>query len=148
MRLINILFLYILIPALIVLLCVNSGSWFYIFGLFFYAIVVIISQFRLWILLPIPLGFSFWYWYTYGMELTDYVFVYTACLLLGLMLSEGSKQLSAFVKKTLPEQMNNIDYNEKVDELNRRLEKYKSDHPNEKLTPEIVEKIRTDIFFQ
>ncbi len=28
------------------------------------------------------------------------------------------------------------------------IEKYKSDHPNEKLTPEIVEKIRTDIFFE
>ena len=28
-----------------------------------------------------------------------------------------------------------------------RLEKFRKEHPNEKLTPEIVEKIRTDIFF-
>lgn len=79
---------------------------------------------------------------------SDYVFIYTVCLLAGVGLSEAYKQFSRFVKKVLPEQITNIEYNEKVDELNRRLEKYKSDHPNEKLTPEIVEKIRTDIFFE
>jgi hypothetical protein len=137
----------VLVPALIVFLTIRSESWYGFFGLLFYAVGAVISQFRLWIFLPIPLGFTFWYWYTYGMGPKDYVFIYTVCLLAGVAISEASNQFSRFVKKVLPEQMHNIEYNEKVEELNRRLERYKVDHPNEKLTPEIVEKIRTDIFF-
>lgn len=62
-------------------------------------------------------------------------------------MSEARKQYNRFMQKVLPEQMNNIEYNEKVDELNRRLERYRKEHPNEKLTPDIVEKIRTEVFF-
>jgi hypothetical protein len=35
-----------------------------------------------------------------------------------------------------------------VEELNRRIDKYRSEHPNEKMTQETIEKIRTDVFFQ
>jgi dsRNA-specific ribonuclease len=90
---------------------------------------------------------TFWYWYTYGMGLTDYVTIYTGCLLAGVLVSEASRQYHKFVNKVLPEQITNIEYNEKVEELNRRLDKYRKEHPNEKLTPEIVERIRTDVFF-
>lgn len=62
-------------------------------------------------------------------------------------MSEIGKEYNKFVNKVLPEQMDNIEYNEKVDELNRRLEKYRREHPSEKLTPEIVEKIRAEVFF-
>lgn len=148
MRLINFLFLYILFPAVIVLLSVRSGNWYGLFGLILYAVGVIISKFKLWIFLPIPLLFTFWYWYTYGMGPTDYVAIYTGCLLAGVLISEASRQYHKFVSKVLPEQITNIEYNEKVEELNRRLEKYRQEHPNEKLTPEIVEKIRTDVFFE
>lgn len=147
MRLINFLFLYILIPAVIIWLTVKSGSWYGAFGIIFYVAGVIISQFRLWIFLPIPLIFTFWYWYTYSLGPTDYVFIYTASLLAGVGMSEARKQYNRFMQKVLPEQMNNIEYNEKVDELNRRLERYRKEHPNEKLTPDIVEKIRTEVFF-
>ena len=148
MRLINFLFLYILFPVVIILLTVISGNWFCLFGLLFYAAGIVISRFSLWIFLPIPLIFAFWYWYTYGLGLKDYVFIYTACLLAGAAFSEASKQYFRFVDKVLPEQITNIEYNEKVDELNHRLEKYRLEHPGEKLTPDIVEKIRTDVFFK
>jgi hypothetical protein len=147
MRLINFFFLVFLVPAIIIWLSIRSGSWYGLFALAFYAIGVIISQFRLWIFLPIPLLFTFWYWYTYGIGPTDYVFGFTLALLAGVGISEASKHYKRFMQKVLPEQMNNIEYNEKVEELNRRLDAFRKDHPNEKLTPEIVEKIRTDVFF-
>lgn len=147
MRLINFLFLFVLVPVIIIWLTIRSGSWYGFFALAFYAIGVVISQFRLWIFLPVPLVFAVWYWYTFGLDLHDYVYGYTFALLAGVIMSEGSKQYHRFMQKVLPEQMNNIEYNEKVEELNRRLDKFRKEHPNEKLTPEIVEKIRTDVFF-
>lgn len=147
MRLINFLFLYVLVPVIIIWLAINSGNWYSFFALAFYGAGVIISQFRQWIFLPIPLLFTLWYWYTYGLGPSDYVFIFTAALLAGIGLSEGSKQYRKFMYKVLPEQMNNIEYDEKVDELNRRLDRFRKEHPNEKLTPEIVEKIRTEVFF-
>lgn len=147
MKLINFLLLYILVPVVIVLLCFRSGNWYGLFGILVYAAGVIISQFRQWVFLPIPLIFSFWYWYTYGMGPTDYVFIFTVCFLAGVGISQASKQYSKFVNKVLPEQISNIEYDEKVAELNRRIANYRLEHPSEKLTPEIVEKIRTDVFF-
>lgn len=148
MRLINFLFLYVLVPLVIVIFSIKSGNWYWLFGILLYAVGLLTSMFRLWIFLPIPLGFSFWYWYMYGMGLSDYVFIFTVCLLAGVAFSEASKQYHRFINRVLPEQVSNIEFNDKVDELNRRLEKYRQDHPGEKLTPEIVEKIRTDVFFE
>ncbi len=144
---INFLLLYILVPAIIVWFAVHSGRWWCLFGVVTYFTGVIISKFRQWIFLPIPLFFTLWYWYTYGPSPYDYVTIFFACLLCGALLNEISKGYHRFVNKVLPEQVNNFEYNEKVDELNRRLEQFRREHPNEKLTPEIVEKIRTEIFF-
>jgi hypothetical protein len=127
---------------------IKFNNWYGLFALAFYAAGVIISEFRLWIFLPIPLVFTFWFWYTYGLGPTDYVFGFTLALLTGVGISEISKHIKRFMSKVLPEQMNNIEYNEKVDELNRRLDNFRKEHPNEKLTPEIVEKIRTEIFYR
>lgn len=147
MRLINFLFLYILIPAVIVFISIKSGNWLMLFSLLFYAAGLVISQCKQWIFFPIPLLFAFWYWYTYGLAPTDYVFIFTVSFIAGVAFSEASKQYHRFVKNILPEQMDNIAYNEKVAELNRRIEKFRKDHPHEKLTSEVVEKIRTEVFF-
>jgi len=147
MRLINFIFLYILIPAAIVIFTIKSGQWYGFFGLVFYAAGLVISMFHQWIYFPLPLVFAFWWWYTYGLGPTDYVSIFTLCLLAGVLFSETSKQYHTFVHKVLPEQMDNVDYNEKVEEMHRRIEKFRKDHPTEKLTSEVVEKIRTDVFF-
>ncbi|MBL0359259.1 MAG: hypothetical protein IPP72_21400 [Chitinophagaceae bacterium] len=144
---INLFLLYILVPAIITGIVVKSGAWWGLFCVLTYFIGLIISKFRQWIFLPIPLLFVFWYWYTYGFAVRDYVTMYFACLVCGILFNQISKEYYKFVSKILPEQLTNLDYNEKVDELNRRLDKYRYEHPNEKLTPEIVEKIRTDVFF-
>jgi len=144
---INLFLLYILVPAIITALAVKSGTGWGLFAIPAYYLGVIISTFRQWIFLPIPIIFVFWYWYTYGLSLRDYVAIFFASMVCGILLSQLSKEYHKFVNKVLPEQLTNLDYNEKVDELNRRLDKFRQEHPNEKLTPEIVEQIRTEVFF-
>ncbi len=141
--------LYILIPVIIIpYLCFKTGNWYGLFGILLYYAGLIISKFKQWIFLPIPLFFCLWYWYTYGFGVRDYVSIYLVCLLLGVFLNELYRSYNRFVNKVLPEQLNNMDYDSKVEELNKRLDQYRKSHPNEKITQEIVEKIRTDVFFQ
>ncbi len=149
LKLIDFFLLYILVPLIIIPLFVfKTEKWFALFGILFYYIGLIISKFRQWIFLPIPLLFCFWYWYTYGFSVTDYVALYFVFLVIGVMFSELKISYYKFVNKVLPEQLNNMEYNSKLEELNRQIEKYKKEHPGQKVTQEIVEKIRTDIFFQ
>jgi hypothetical protein len=141
--------LYILVPVIIIpFLCVKTGNWFGLFGVPLYYAGLIISKYKQWIFLPIPLFFCFWYWYTYGFGVRDYVTIYLVCLLSGVFLNELKRTYDRFVNKILPEQLHNMDYDMKVEELNRRLDQYRKAHPNEKITQEIVEKIRTEVFFQ
>lgn len=149
LKLIDFFLLYILVPIIIIpLFVIKTDRWFALFGILFYFIGLIISKFKQWILLPIPLLFCFWYWYTYGFSPGDYVSFYFVCLAIGVSLSEMKKSYYRFVNKILPEQMNNLDYNLKIDELNRQIEEYKKQHPGQKITQDVVEKIRTEIFFQ
>lgn len=147
MKLSNFLFIYILVPVALLVLAIQSGDWYNLFWLAFYAIGVVISKLELWIFLPIPVIFVFWYWYTYGLSLSDYISSFFVCLVAGVVLCEAGRLYYRFVRKVLPEQLNNIEYNEKVDEFNRRLDEYRKKHPNEKLTHEMIEKIRTEVFF-
>ncbi len=139
---------YILVPAIIVpLISIKENSWFGMFGIGFYFIGLFISKFKQWIFLPIPFIFSLWYWYTYGFGIRDFVSIYFLCLLLGIFFNELKKKMDRFFSNDLPEKLNNLDFDAKVEELNRQIEKYKKEHPNEKVTQDLVEKLRTDIFF-
>lgn len=139
---------YILIPAIAIpAYVVKTDRWFALFGILFYLLGVLISTYKQWIFFPIPLIFCVWYWYTYGVSLSDYVAFYCASFICGICVSEIRKSYNKFVHKVLPEQMNNLEYDSKIEELNRRIEKYKKDHPEQKITHELVEKIRTDVFF-
>ncbi len=141
--------LYILVPVIIIpYLCIKTGNWYGLFGILLYYAGLIISKFKQWIFIPIPLFFCMWYWYTYGFGVRDYVTIYLVCLLSGVFLSELNRSYNRFVTKILPEQLHNMDYDSKVEELNKRLDQYRKNHPSEKITQEIVEKIRTDVFFQ
>ena len=149
MKWINYFLLYIMVPAIIIpLFVLKTDRWFALFGILFYFTGLLISKFRQWIFLPIPLLFCFWYWYTYGVSLIDYVTIFFACLVCGVVFFEITIYVYRFVNKVLPEQLHNLDYNSKIEELNRQIEKYKKEHPGQKVTQDVVEKIRTDIFFQ
>lgn len=141
-------FLYIFIPVVIIpLYCYKTGNWFGLFGIPLYYAGFIISKYHQWIFLPIPLIFAIWYWYTFGFSITNFVSLYFACLLAGVAASEFYKLYNEFVNKILPEQMTNMDYDSKVEEFERRVKEYKKQHPGEKITHEIIEEIRTEVFF-
>ena len=141
--------LYILVPVIVIpLLCFKTGNWYGLIGIFLYYAGLIISKFKLWIFTPIPLFFCLWYWYTFGFGVRDYVTIYLVCMLSGVLLNELNRYYTRFVNKILPEQLDNIDYDLKVEELNIRLSQFRKINPNKKVTQEIVERISTDVFFQ
>ncbi len=147
MRILIALLLYLLIPLLILFLCMRSGDWWGLFAIVAYYAGLFMAMFRQWIFVPVPIIFCLWFWYTYGFSPTHFVTLLFLSMAAGVGMYEGYRQVHRFITKVLPEQLNNLDYNEKVEELNRRLERFRREHPHEKLTPEIVEKIRTEIFF-
>ncbi len=141
--------LYILVPFLVIpFFSIKFGNPYGFFGIGFYFSGLIISRYKQWIFLPIPIVFCLWYWYTYGFGIRDYVSVFFACMVNGIIIQQVFLELHKYVSKILPEQESNVEYNEKLEEMNRQIENYKRSHPNEKVTSELIEKIRTDVFFQ
>ena len=141
--------LYVLVPFLVIpVLSVKSGSLYGFFGIVFYFSGLVISRYKQWIFLPIPIVFCFWYWYTYGFGLRDYVSIFFACLVAGIIIQQLFIEIYKYVSKVLPEQESNLEYNEKLEEMNRQIANFKKAHPNEKITQELIEKIRTEVFFQ
>jgi len=105
------------------------------------------SRYKQWIFLPIPIVFCLWYWYTYGFGIMDYVSIFLACLLIGIGTQQVFIEINKYINKVLPEQELNMEYNEKLEQMNLQIESYKKNHPHEKITQELVEKIRTEVFF-
>jgi hypothetical protein len=66
----------------------------------------------------------------------------------GVCVSKAYSAFMAYVRKVLPEEEMNEEYNAKIEMMNKRIDDYRRNHPNEKITHEIIEKIRTDVFFQ
>jgi len=148
MRILITLFLYVVFPVLVVLVCFSSGNWYGLFYIVAYYLGLLMAALRQWIFFPIPLVFCIWFWYTYGISPTHFVSLSFVSLTTGACLYEGYRYINRLLYKVLPEQFSNLDYNEKVAEMNRRIEQFKKDNPGKQLTSEIMEKIRTDVFFQ
>jgi len=147
-KLIVFFFQFILIPVIIIpFLTLKSGSYFGFFGIAFYFVGLIIAIFKQWIFLPIPIFFCLWYWFTYGFATRDYVTVYFVCLLAGILIEYAFNEYSKYVNKILPEEKTNLEYNAKIEEMNARIAAFKKNNPTEKVTQEIIEQIRTEIFF-
>ena len=148
MKLIIFFFQYILIPLIIIpFLTLKSGSFFGFFGIAFYYMGFIIAKFKQWIFLPIPIIFCLWYWSTYGFGNSDYVTIYFVCMLAGILIQYTVYEYKKYVNKILPEVKTNLEYNAKIDEMNARIAAFKKNNPTEKVTQEIIEQIRTEIFF-
>ena len=141
--------LYILIPLVVIpLIFLKQGNWFGLFSIACYYAGVLMAQYRQWIFFPIPLFFSVWYWYTYGFNPKDYVSIYFFWLVFGTGAYMLKKTYDRYVENIIPQNEENMEYNDKLSEMEERIAKYKKDHPGEKITQEIIEKIKTDIFFQ
>lgn len=141
--------LYVLVPLVIIpLLFAKPGSWLGLISIACYYAGVFIAQYRQWIFFPIPLFFAWWYWYTYGFNLSDYVTIYFFWLVCGIGICLLKRTYERYVHSVIPENEENLEYNDKLNEMEKRIAKYQKDHPGEKITQEIIEKIKTDVFFQ
>jgi predicted membrane protein len=140
--------LYVLMPLIIIpALCIKFNNWYGLFAIGFYYIGLILAKYKQSIFLPIPIAFCLWYWYTYGFSPFDYVFAFFFSLVSGYTIFKVYTEYNKFVNKTLPEKIQNDDYDEKLKEMYSRIEMYKNEHPNNKVTQDIIDKIKTEVFF-
>lgn len=147
-KLISFFLLYILVPLIIIpYLSSKSGNWFGLFGIGFYYIGFFIARFKQWIFFPIPLFFCLWYWYTYGFGLRDYVTIYLFCMSAGMIIYLLYDEYNKYIHRVIPEQEQSSEYNDKLVEMEQMIEKYRKDHPGEKITQEIIDRIKTEVFF-
>ncbi len=148
-RLVSFFLLYILIPLIVIpFLSLKTGNWYGLFGILFYYAGLLIVQFNQWLFFPIPLFFCCWYWYTYGFGVRDYVTLFFICFVTGAVIFKIKKQYARWVHKIIPEDEQSEDYNMKLEKMEQMIKKYKEDHPGEKVTHEVIDKIKLDIFFK
>ena len=139
---------YLLVPiVLIPLLWIKFHNPIILIGSVFYYIGVLLAYFQLSIILPVPILFSMWYWYTYGLSIRDYVTGFLTCILLGyfLVLLEG--WVDRLLNNVLPGHEQEDVYNEKLKLYNAKVQEYMQAHSGEKISQEILDKIKADIFF-
>jgi hypothetical protein len=140
---------YVLLPLVLVPYMANkSGNGYYLFGIAFYYIGIILVAIKQKIIIMIPVIFCFWYWYTYGFSIHNYVFFFLSCLLGGALLYELTVDAEKFANRTLPENKEALAYDLKIEEMNAKLEEFKQMHPSIKITPDIMEGIRNEVFFK
>lgn len=142
-------FFYIIFPLVFVpYVASKAANWFYLFGIVCYYTGVFLVAIRQKIIFMIPVIFCFWFWYTYGFSIHDFVFFLLACMAAGAFFYQLSENAERFTNRTLPENREALDYDLKMEEMNAKVEKYKQLHPNVKITPEIMDVIRNEVFFK
>ena len=147
-RILYFILLYVLVPLVIIpLVCLKFHNPYGLFASLFYYLGLVLAAAGLSILVPIPLFFSFWYWYSYGFNPFDYVFGFLISLLCGYFMHKLKLYLDVYLNRILPEESLNEAYDRKVRLLEERIEEYRRQHPGEKVTQELIERFKTEIFF-
>ncbi len=147
-RILYFFLLYVLIPLVIIpLLCLKYQNMFGLFASALYYIGIIIARTEFSIVLPVPIIFSAWYWYSYGFSPFDYVFVFLLSLIAGYLMYRLKVYLDTYLHNILPEEDINEAYNQKLRLLEKRVEEYRRQHPGEKVTQELIDRFKTEIFF-
>lgn len=139
---------YLLVPVVLIpLLWIKFHNPVILIGSAFYYIGVLLAYFQLSIILPVPILFSMWYWYTYGLSIRDYVTGFLACILLGYFFVLLEEWMDGLINNVLPGHEQEDVYNEKLKLYNKKVEEYMQTHSGEKISQEILDKIKADIFF-
>lgn len=147
-RILYFAFFYVLIPLIVIpLLCLKYNNPYGLFASLLYYLGLILASTGLSIFLPVPLIFSLWYWYTYGFNPFDYVFGFLTSLLLGYFMYKIKVYFEGYIQQVLPEEDVNEAYNRKLQLLEKRIEEHRRQHPGEKVTQELIDRFKTEIFF-
>jgi len=140
--------LYLVFPLIIIpYIAHKEQDWYYLIGIACYYAGILMAVLNQKIFFPIPLIFSLWFWYTYGFSLHQYVTVFFASLAAGLLFNTVVRELDKFINRKIPEKQQMIEYEDKIQEMNARLEQYKKDHPGKKITMDVIEEIKKEVFF-
>jgi hypothetical protein len=147
-KILSFILVYVLVPLVIIpILCSKTGAWYGLFGSLCYYAGLFIARFDQWIFFPAPLLFCGWYWYTYGFSPTDYVSIYVFCMFCGTAIWKLKDLYNRIVYGILPEVDENDEYGQKVRKMEKMLQDYKDKHPGEAIPQDVVERIKSDVFF-
>ena len=140
--------IYMLLPLLIIpYIAYKEDNWYILFGIAFYYMGVFLVAIKQMIYLSIPVLFCIWFWYTFGFSIYDYVTSLFLCMTGGVIFYQIRVELDKLITRTIPQKRQDKEYDSKIDEMYSKLEKYKKEHPNEKLNQEIIDNIKMEIFF-
>ena len=70
------------------------------------------------------------------------------CLLTGATFYLLAEKLDKFIKKTIPENNEALEYELKMQEVENKIEQFRQANPTIKITQEIMERIRNQVFFK
>lgn len=140
---------YILFPLVAVSYTaykLNSG--YYLFAIPFYYFGVIMVAQKQKIIFLIPILFCGWFWFTYGFSIHDFVFFLFIWMAFGALFYMLTGNVQRFVTRTVPENKEMMEYDAKMVQMNAKVEEFKLKNPTTKITPEVLDTIRNDVFFK
>ena len=142
-------FFYIIFPLVFVpYVAAQSANWFYLLGILCYYTGVFLVAIKQKIIFMIPLIFCFWFWYTYDFSIHDFSFFLLACMGVGGFFYQLSIDTKKFTHRTIPENKEAYDYDTKIEQMYAKLDQHKQLNPHIKITPEIMDVIKNEIFFK
>lgn len=121
---------------------------FYLLGIIFYYAALVLMAKGQQILLMIPLIFYCWFWYVFGFSQQPLVSFMAICLLAGALCYQFYLNLKKVLMHHWPDQQEALAYQQKMEELNFKIAQYQQLHPNEPMTPAIMEDLKNEVFFK
>ena len=141
--------LYIIFPLIVIpIIALKAANWFYLLGIVFYYISIYLVAIKQKIIFLIPVFFYIWFWNTFGFGIMTYAFFSLMCLLTGAIFYLLVGQVDKFITKTIPDNKEALEYELKMQEVENKLEQFRHANPSTKITQEIMERIRNQVFFK
>lgn len=139
---------YIIFPFVVVpLIAHQAANWYYLLGIVFYFISIFLVAVKQKIIFLIPVFFYCWFWSTYGFGVETYVFFSLMCLFTAALFYLLTQQVEKFISKTIPDKAENLEYELKMQKVDDKVEQFRNANPTTKITLEIMERIRNEVFF-
>ena len=141
--------LYIIFPLIVVpVIALKASNWYYLIGIVLYYISIYLVAIKQKIIFLIPAFFYIWFWNTFGFGIMTYAFFSLMCLLTGAMFYLLIEKVDKFINKTLPENKEALEYELKMQEVEKKIEQFRQSNPTTKITQELMERIRNQVFFK
>ena len=141
--------LYIIFPLIVVpVIALKASNWYYLIGIVLYYISIYLVAIKQKIIFLIPAFFYIWFWNTFGFGIMTYAFFSLMCLLTGAIFYLLIEKVDKFINKTLPENKEALEYELKMQEVEKKIEQFRQSNPTTKITQELMERIRNQVFFK